>query len=287
MSKIVEQYWSGVARRLQEEVDTFNKLIGHAGEQGRENELSLVRLMENLLPASVGVGSGMIIDSFGGVSKQTDIIIFSSASQPSILAQTTQAIYPVENVLMTIEVKTTLDEDELADCAAKAVKQRELRSATGADAPPMMVLAYNAASMLSTVADQLRKIEEAGRADTLCVVNPGILAGASLPGTSNAATKYAIGLAALHSLDESGDRVSGSWQRPGSDETGRVALRGGVPYPIGRTSLKKVDRIIGEPGRALLIFCSIILVELSKRAGLPEPTLQHYMQGVALELFDL
>ncbi|MFD5326109.1 DUF6602 domain-containing protein [Streptomyces sp. NPDC127092] len=287
MSKIVEQYWSGVARRLQEEVDTFNKLIGHAGEQGRENELSLVRLMENLLPASVGVGSGMIIDSFGGVSKQTDIIIYSSASQPSILAQTTQAIYPVENVLMTIEVKTTLDEDELADCAAKAVKQRGLRSAAGSDAPPMMVLAYNATSMLSTVAEQLRKVEEPGRADALCVVNPGILAGASLPGSPGGNGNYAIGLAALHSLDVSGGRESKSWQRPESSERGRVALRGGIPYPVGRTSMKAADRIIGEPGRALLLFCSIILVELSKRAGLPEPTLHHYLQGPALELFDL
>ncbi|MFC8532930.1 DUF6602 domain-containing protein [Streptomyces sp. NPDC057249] len=178
MSKIVEQYWSAVARRLQEEVDTFNKLIGHAGEQGRENELSLVRLMENLLPTSVGVGSGMIIDSYGGVSKQTDIVIYNSADQPSILAQTTQAIFPVENVMMTIEVKTTLDEDEIADCVAKGEAQRSLRTATGKPAPPMMVLAYNAATMISTVASHLRKIDKSLRPEAMCIVNPGVLAGA-------------------------------------------------------------------------------------------------------------
>lgn len=64
---IVETYWSGVSRRLQEEVDTFNRLIGHAGEQGRENEQSLVSLMERLLPRSLGVGTGVVIDADGTV----------------------------------------------------------------------------------------------------------------------------------------------------------------------------------------------------------------------------
>ncbi|MFJ2107112.1 DUF6602 domain-containing protein [Streptomyces microflavus] len=287
MSKIVEQYWSAVARRLQEEVDTFNKLIGHAGEQGRENELSLVRLMENLLPTSVGVGSGMIIDSFGGVSKQTDIIIYSSADQPSILAQTTQAIYPVENVLMTIEVKTTLDEDEIADCAAKVKAQQSLRAATGKSAPPMMVLAYNAASMISTVAAHLRSVDEGLRPEAVCIVNPGVLAGAGGLIEKGGADGYLIGLAALHSLDSSGERISGDWQRPQSDEKGKVALRAGIPYPVGRTSLKNETRIIGDPGRALLIFCAIVLRRLSEISDLPEPTLAHYMQGTALELFRL
>ncbi|MFD5216938.1 DUF6602 domain-containing protein [Streptomyces tendae] len=286
MTKIVEQYWSGVARRLQEEVDTFNKLIGHAGEQGKENELSLVRLMQNLLPTSVGVGSGMVIDSFGGISKQTDIIIYSSADQPSILAQTTQAIYPVENVLMTIEVKTTLDEEEINDCAEKHKKQSELRPANGKPAPSMMVLAYNAEGMLSTVAKQLRAVSSDALPEALCVVNPGILATADslLSGQSN---EYVIGLAALHTVDASGERISETWERPGAADRGKVALRSGIPYPVGRTTLRNDSRILGDPGRALLIFCSIILNKLSQISTLPSPTISHYMKGTALELFRL
>ncbi|MEU6069220.1 DUF6602 domain-containing protein [Streptomyces sp. NPDC047082] len=286
MSKIVEQYWSGVARRLQEEVNTFNKLIGHAGEQGKENELSLVRLMQNLLPASVGVGSGMVIDSFGGISKQTDIIIYSSADQPSILAQTTQAIYPVENVLMTIEVKTTLDEDELNDCAEKYKKQSDLRPANGKPIPSMMVLAYNAQGMLSTVAKQLRAMDSDSLPDALCVVNPGILASADIM-LSGSANNYVIGLAALHTLDTSGERVSNTWEKPGVDEKGKVALRSGIPYPVGRTSPRNDSRILGDPGRALLIFCSMILTKLSQVSTLPSPTISHYLKGTALELFKL
>ncbi|MFS8203331.1 DUF6602 domain-containing protein (plasmid) [Streptomyces sp. CWNU-52B] len=286
MSKIVEQYWSGVARRLQEEVDTFNKLIGHAGEQGRENELSLVRLLRNLLPTNVGVGSGMVIDSFGGISKQTDIIIYSSSDQPSILAQTTQAIYPVENVMMTIEVKTTLDDEEIRDCAGKYKKQKELRPANGNPPPSMMVLAYNAEGMLSTVAKQLRTLDQQERPDALCVVNPGILAttDSMLAGQQG---DYVIGLAALHSRDSSGERISETWERPNAEDRGKVALRLGLPHPVGRTTPRNESRILGDPGRALLIFCSIILNKLSKVSTLPPPTLSHYMQGTALELFPL
>ncbi|MEV7074816.1 DUF6602 domain-containing protein [Streptomyces sp. NPDC093990] len=287
MRKIVEQYWSGVARRLQEEVETFNKLIGHAGEQGRENELSLVRLMENLLPTSVGVGSGMIIDSAGGVSKQTDIIIYDSGNQPSILAQTTQAIYPVENVLMTIEVKTTLNEEELIDCAEKQRIQSSLNPANGAPVPPMAVLAYNAEGMLSTVAKKIREIDENARPLALCVVKPGILAGSEKVVTGGGNDDYVVGLAALHTFDAAGDRISGSWQKPDQSERGRTLLRAGIPYPVARETMKNESRLLGEPGRALLMFCSVILDALTSTSTLPQSTLKHYLQGPARELHFL
>ncbi|MER7675377.1 DUF6602 domain-containing protein [Streptomyces sp. NPDC096934] len=284
MRKIVEQYWSGVARRLQEEVETFNKLIGHAGEQGRENELSLVRLMENLLPSSVGVGSGMIIDSAGGVSKQTDIIIFDSANQPSILAQTTQAIYPVENVLMTIEVKTTLNEEELKDCAEKQRIQASLKPANGTPSPPMAVLAYNAEEMLSTIAGRIRAIDEKLRPLALCVVKPGILAGSEQVIMGGGKDDYIVGLAALHSFDAQGDRIAGNWQRPDKSERGRALIRSGVPYPVARETMRNESRILGEPGRALLMFCSVILDSLTSASALPQSTLKYYLQGPAREL---
>ncbi|WP_159024569.1 DUF6602 domain-containing protein [Streptomyces scabiei] len=287
MRKIVEQYWSGVARRLQEEVETFNKLIGHAGEQGRENEISLVRLMENLLPTSVGVGSGMIIDSEGGVSKQTDIIIYDSGNQPSILAQTTQAIYPVENVLMTIEVKTTLNEEELNDCAEKQRIQTALKPANGSTAPPMAVLAYNAEGMLSTVASRIREIDENVRPLALCVVKPGILAGSRKVVTGNGNNDYIVGLAALHAFDALGDRISGKWQKPEQSERGRILIRSGIPYPVARETTKNESRLLGEPGRALLMFCSVILDTLTSASTLPQSTLKYYLQGPARELHFL
>ncbi|MGV9417926.1 DUF6602 domain-containing protein [Streptomyces sp. NPDC003674] len=287
MRKVVEQYWSGVARRLQEEVETFNKLIGHSGEQGRENELSLARLLQNLLPTSVGVGSGMLIDSEGGVSKQTDIVIYDSANQPSILAQTNQAIYPVENVLMTIEVKTTLNEDELTDCAAKHDAQFALRPADGRGLPPMAVLAYNVEGMLSTAADRIRSVDPNSRPLALCVVNPGLIAAQrdKLGDAGNA--EYLVGLAALHVVDGAGNRVSQEWQRPEGAENGRVALRAGLPYPVVRQTMRADSRIIGEPGRALLIFCSIILESLTGRSTLPQSSLKYYMPDVARELHAL
>ncbi|WP_432165782.1 DUF6602 domain-containing protein [Streptomyces sp. bgisy031] len=287
MRSIVEQYWSAVARRLQEEVETFNKLIGHSGEQGRENELSLARLLENLLPASVGVGSGMLIDSQGGISKQTDIVIYDSANQPSVLAQTTQAIYPVENVLLTIEVKTTLNEEELQDCAKKHDAQMALRPADGRPVPPMAVLAYNVEGMLSTAAARIRSVPSDSRPLALCVVNPGIVAAEHEKFMMRTGGDFMVGLASLHATDDSGARRSQEWQRPAVDENGRVAIRNGLPYPVVRQTMQASSRIIGEPGRALLIFCSIILDALTARSTLPQSSLRHYMSDTAWELHEV
>jgi len=84
--RVVEQYWSGVATRLQAEVEVFNRLIGHAGEQGRQKEVALVSILERLLPRRVGLGSGLLIDSTGGRSKQSDAVLFDDGDQPKILA---------------------------------------------------------------------------------------------------------------------------------------------------------------------------------------------------------
>ena len=91
----------------------MNRLVPHHGEQGRANELTLSRLLESLLPSNVSVGSGIIFDSAGRASGQTDLILYDASSQPRFLAQTTQFLFPVETVLAAIEVKTTLDDEEL------------------------------------------------------------------------------------------------------------------------------------------------------------------------------
>jgi hypothetical protein len=287
MSKVgvVELYWSGVARRLQEEVDTFNKLIGHYGEQGRENEQSLVRLMERLLPRSLGVGTGLLIDANGTRSKQTDLIIYDTANQPAIMAQTTQMLYPVESVFLVIEVKTTLDAEELVDCGEKKASIARLKPSMGRKLPDFGILAYHAQGTPPTVARDLRAISRENRPDLLCVIASGILAG-QIP-LSPSESDYPVGIAALHSRDSAGLRITAGWDRPTADERGSHVMRYGTSYPITRTGRLLTDRVIAEPGRALLNYCAILLEMLAARGATPEPFLKHYLRGAALELISL
>ncbi|MFC4495805.1 DUF6602 domain-containing protein [Streptomyces ovatisporus] len=286
MSKIVEEYWSGVARRLQEEVNTFNRLIGHSGEQGKENELSLVRLMENLLPSAIGTGSGMIIDSTGNYSRQMDIIIYDAANQPTIMAQTNQTIFPIESVLLAIEVKTTLTEDELEDCIEKSESIKRLQPCGDRECPPLLVLAYHAEGTPPTVAKHVRKHDNARLPELICVVEPGIMAGNAVLLDPAAEQGYSIGVVGLHSTSDSEDRIPGEWQKPTASERARV-LRKGSTFPVARLSGKQEDRIVGEPGRALLIFCAAIMDILSSTRTVPTSILRHYLQFPAREMAEL
>jgi hypothetical protein len=95
---VVEDYWSGVLRRLQTEVDVFNQLVNHLPTRGTENELSFIRLLGGLVPRRYGIGTGLLIDAHDKSSNQTDIVIYDQADEPAILAQTSQVLFPIENV---------------------------------------------------------------------------------------------------------------------------------------------------------------------------------------------
>jgi hypothetical protein len=59
----------------------------------------------------------MLIDSKDNYSRQIDLIVYDRADEPAILAQTTQVLYPIENVYACIEVKTTLYARTVEGCA--------------------------------------------------------------------------------------------------------------------------------------------------------------------------
>jgi hypothetical protein len=280
---IVEEYWDGVVRRLQAEVDIFNRLIGHAGEQGRENELSLARLLENLVPRRLGIGSGIVIDSTGQRSQQTDIVIYDLADQPTVMAQTNQVIFPVEVVYAVVEVKTVLRAADLVDFASKKRSMDKLTSqfSTG---PESLLLSYEAWAKPITVAEHIYDMDSSTRPDGLCVINPGILAGT--PAGLSDGTGFRVGLAPLHERDGEGSRIIGNWRSMKSLPKGGVSIFEGTSYPVTRGP-GRGWWLVGEPGRALLLFCEALLRSLALRKGLPKPAWSAYLGDTARDLLVL
>lgn len=277
---IVEQYWGGVARRLQAEVDVFNRLIGHAAEQGRENELVLVRLLENLIPKRFGVGSGIVIDSAGNRSKQTDIIIYDTADQPTVMSQTNQLLFPVEVVHSVIEVKTNLTASDLGDCAEKKSSIAALKVGGGAARPDFLLLAYEAWASVKTVTEHLHAMGKENAPDAVCVVSPGILAG--MPASHLGDGSFNVGLVPLHQRDESGARQRATWTILDTPPKGAVFTYEGAAYPVTRSPVKGF--IACEPGRAILLFCEALLRSLAKRSSIAQPVLSYYIDDIAKEL---
>lgn len=97
--------------------------LNHQGVKGTILEILVGQLFEPLLPSDIGVGTGLIIDSYSGEqSGQIDIILYDKSILPPILIDQRTGIFPIESVLYAIEVKTTLNAQELKKAHKKAKK---------------------------------------------------------------------------------------------------------------------------------------------------------------------
>lgn len=96
--------------------------------KGSAREKEVIKKLEMLLPNSVGVGSGCIIDSYGNCSKQLDIIIYEKEFCPvfSINESIETTYYPCEGVIAVGEIKTNLNSKELNDIFEKCKSVKKL-----------------------------------------------------------------------------------------------------------------------------------------------------------------
>ncbi len=105
--------------------------LEHAGVKGAIREVLMTDLFRPLLPADIGIASGVLISAFDqGQSAQQDVIIFDKRIVPPILFEQGPAIVPVESALVCIEIKSKLTATELrsAHDSAKTVQNLSLHS---------------------------------------------------------------------------------------------------------------------------------------------------------------
>jgi hypothetical protein len=91
----------------------LNLLMPHRGELGRITEEIIKGVLERTLPKRFSIGTGIIINSNGGVSTQTDIVIYDNFFNSPLLTEYGVRVFPVECVYATIEVKSVLSMSDL------------------------------------------------------------------------------------------------------------------------------------------------------------------------------
>ena len=94
--------------------------------------------LQEVPPRGIAVGSGFVIDSYGGTSRQADIVVYEQDICPvfSINATAETTYYPCEFVIAVGEVKFALDGDSLRDAFKKIASVKELRRHIVRDAVP-------------------------------------------------------------------------------------------------------------------------------------------------------
>lgn len=99
------------------------------GLVGSARETAVRRKLELILPPAAAIGSGCIIDSFGGTSKQQDVVVFEKANCPvfSINDDPETTFYPCETVIAVGEIKSSIDKAELEDSFKKIRSVKKLK----------------------------------------------------------------------------------------------------------------------------------------------------------------
>lgn len=87
--------------------------IAHAGLKGTLREIVIGDLLRPLLPADLGIGTGQVVSATDQTSSQHDVIIYDRSVLPPMIFTGGSGLFPVESVAYTIEIKSTLDVDEL------------------------------------------------------------------------------------------------------------------------------------------------------------------------------
>ena len=104
---------------------TTPELVGDAMEQPFRDRL------EQILPRGIGVGSGCVIDVYGGTSRQMDVVLYERELCPVFCVNDSPGTtyYPVESVLAVGEVKSAIGKKELGDSFKKIESVKALNRA--------------------------------------------------------------------------------------------------------------------------------------------------------------
>jgi hypothetical protein len=104
--------------------------LEHNGVKGAIREALMSELLRPLLPPDFGVATGIIISADNEQSPQQDIIIYNKRILPPFLTDG-PALIPIESVVATIEVKSTLTSGELRNAYENVRAVRRLRLLSG------------------------------------------------------------------------------------------------------------------------------------------------------------
>lgn len=102
---------------------TTSGLVGSGREHTIRQKLQLI------LPSKVAIATGCVIDSYGGTSNQTDVILYERDQCPvfSVNDDPNSTYLPCEGVIAVGEVKSTLGTKEIFDAVNKIAKIKSLR----------------------------------------------------------------------------------------------------------------------------------------------------------------
>lgn len=261
----VQRYWNAISNMLRIDSEDIAGLINHLGTRGTADENSIIKVLSKVLPPTTRVSSGEVIDADGTNSAQMDALILSNTSHPILFAQTSdELIFPVESVLLSIEVKGALSKNDVTSDIPKKIRRHQQLVSPGQPRHYFAVFAHDATSHPKTVANWFFEMPQDARPDFFLVNNSslfGILDPKSAEG-------YQI---VMPFAPKPGERNSRPLAELGGVESG---FWWPVDMPLG-------EHVRADHGRGMLLFVKAVLDVLSEKGYADVTWLERYLNKVS------
>ena len=184
MGKVTRQeIFAQAARKLRAEFAELT-VVPHNALKGHEAEQIVRKFLDAHIPRRFAVGAGFILDSAGTISPQTDVIIYDAFNCPVYRASDDASIFPSNNVVAVVEVKSALDGKELKDGWAKVSAIKSLVKAKPPGGPVVsqtggFLFAFDSKLSLATLSEQYATLLRADgighHIDAICLLDKGIV----------------------------------------------------------------------------------------------------------------
>lgn len=261
----VQRYWNAVSNILRIESQEIAGLVNHLGTRGTADENSITKVLHQVLPPSTRVSGGEVIDADGRVSAQMDALILSNTSHPILFGQTPdELIFPVESVLIAVEVKGNLSKTDVQVDILEKVRKHQTLSSPNHPLPVFAVFAHEATSHPKTVAKWFHELPENAR-PKFFLVNDAALFGIL---DSTSADGYEIVMPFAPKAGESNSRPVAEL---GGSEAGFWRP---VNTPMG-------EQVRVDHGAGMLLFVKAVLDVLSARGYADVVWLNRYLDKVS------
>ncbi|WP_146112917.1 DUF6602 domain-containing protein [Arthrobacter sp. MYb214] len=261
----VQRYWNAVSNILRIESQEIAGLVNHIGTRGTADENSIIKVLDKVLPPSTRVSNGEVIDSDGRISAQMDALVLSNTSHPVLFGQTAdELIFPVESVLLAIEVKGNLSKADVQKDIVEKVRKHYNLNSSHELRPVFAVFAHEATSHPRTVAKWFHDLPEDARPEFF-LVNDSALFGIH---NSNSTDGYQI--------------VMPFAPKAGENEAMELAQLGGFEAQFWRPmNLPTGQQVRVDHGAGMLLFIKAVLDVLSERGFADAAWLERYLDKVS------
>ncbi len=111
------------------QLEFCREVFDHPVLKGNASENFWMSFLRKHLPSIYGVAQGKVIDHFGALSRQIDIIIYDNLLSPYIINYSSTVYIPIECVYCVIEVKQEFSKKNVMDAVEKVSSVRKLKSA--------------------------------------------------------------------------------------------------------------------------------------------------------------